>query len=478
MAKKAMLGHKVRRLRSEHSITQAEMARRLGISPSYLNLIENNQRPVTVDMLLRLGQTFDVDLHAFAEDDGARLMADVQEVFADPLFEGAGLGGQDIVDLVNAAPAPAGALLSLYRAYRKTTEDLRQIAERGAGGQNGAEPAPPPPLEQVHDFLHTNLHYFPELETAAEEIWQSGMLESDDLPQGLSRYLDEELHIRVKVMPLEVMGTARRRFDRHGRRLLLSEMLEQPSRNFQLAVQIAYLRYRDLLDRLVADAGFASADAARLARICLANYLAGALLMPYGRFYRAATAVRYDIEILRQRFAASVEQVCVRLTTLQRPGSRGVPFFLIRVDKAGNISKRLSASALPFARLGGACPRWNLHDAFRWPRRIHTQVSEMPDGQRIFSLSRTVDKAGAGYRHPGQTFAIALGCDITYAAQLVYADGVDLTSEDVAVPVGLHCRVCPRLDCSQRAFPPVHHELMLDENVRGATPYIMQPRPS
>jgi len=471
--KKAMLGHKIRRLRRQQDLTQAETAERLGISPSYLNLLENNQRQVTVDLLLRIGQVFDVDLQSFAEDEGARLIGGLAEVFGDPLFAESDVKRQDVADLANAIPSAAQAVIALYKAYRETRDSLQLMADPAA--DHGE--APPPPgapgsaLDEVRDFFHTQGNYFPALEDAAADIWRHGQLEQGALLQGLADYLDRELTVRVKVMPVEVMGAIRRRYDRHGRRVLLSEMLTPSTRVFQLAVQIGQIQNRALLDRLVAEAGFTSEAAALLGRVGLANYLAGAILMPYEPFYRAATALRYDIEILMQRFEASFEQVCHRLTTLQQPGSKGVPFFMIRVDHAGNISKRYSASRLHFARFGGACPRWNVHDAFAAPQQILRQVSEMPDGERYFSIARTVAKEGGGFRDPGQTFAVALGCEIAYAAQLVYADGIELDSGDIAVPIGLHCRLCERPECSQRAFPPMQHRLVVDENVRGAAAY-------
>jgi hypothetical protein len=301
-------------------------------------------------------------------------------------------------------------------------------------------------------------------------------LDQGTLYQGLIGYLDRALTLRVKIMPSDVMTGVQRRYDRHGRRILLAEMLPLPTRSFQLALQIALIKYRGLLDGMVRDAQFASDDAKPLARIALANYLAGAVMMPYERFWRAATAARYDLQVLSQRFDASFEQVCHRLTTLQRPGAKGVPFFMIRVDTAGNVSKRFSAKGAAVARFGGACPRWNVHDAFRAPGHTHIQISEMPDGERYFSVARTITKPGAGYHNPGQRLAIALGCEITHAAQLVYADGVDVLNEDIAVPIGPHCRICERIDCNQRAFPPITHRLVVDDHQRGIAAYGLVPR--
>lgn len=477
MAKKALLGHKIRRLRRDQGLTQARMAEHLGISASYLNLLENNQRPVTVSLLLKLGQSFDVDLQNFAEDEGARLVSGLQEVFSDGAFERHPVSRDDMLQLASTVPEAARGVLALYQAYCETRENLRLLTAEAAG-----QPAGPSvggstaAIEAVRDVIHEQGNYFAELETAADEVWRRGNLNPNHLDQSLGAYLERELATRVRLMPLDAMGPARRRYDRHSRRLLLSELLGRPSRTFQMAVQVALLQYRDLIDRMVRDAGFGSDEAGRVMRIDLANYMAGAVMMPYDRMHRAATQLRYDIEMLQHRFGASFEQICHRLTTLQRPGAKGVPFFMIRMDKAGNVSKRYSANRGPFARFGGACPRWNVHDAFRWPGRIHTQISEMPDGQRSFSLAATVTKAGAGFRAPGQVYAIALGCDAAYAGELVYADGVDLYNPDIAVPIGLHCRLCTRLDCSQRAFPPLNHRLTVDEDFRGATAYVFEPQ--
>ncbi|MBI1205671.1 MAG: ImmA/IrrE family metallo-endopeptidase [Azospirillum sp.] len=476
MDKKAMLGAKVRRLRRDHGLTQAQMAATLGISPSYLNLIEHNQRPVTVPLLLKLGHAFSVDLQSFGEDEDSRLVASLKEVFADPLFASGDLKNQDLRELAGVAPALGQAMVTLYQAYRGSRDDIQTLAERVADRdklqlvQNAAFP-----IEEVRDMYHSRSNHFPELEVAAEELWSEAELQLGDLFRGLADYLDRAHSVRARLMPMEVMSHAVRRYDRHSRRILLSEMLPPSGRTFQLAYQIALIRHRELLDRSVAQANLASDEARRLARLGLANYFAGAVMMPYDRFQEAARSVRYDIDILEHRFDASFEQVCHRLTTLQRPSAKGVPFFMIRVDIAGNVSKRFSAGGFQFARFGGACPRWTVHDAFRTPGRVHTQLAQMPDGTTYFSIARTVTKAGGGYRSPPQQFAVALGSDIAYANQLVYADGIDLDNRDAATPIGVNCRLCPRVDCSQRAFPPLNHRLLVDENLRGFSPYLFSP---
>ncbi|MFD1624778.1 helix-turn-helix domain-containing protein [Azospirillum griseum] len=476
MDKKAMLGPKVRRLRRDQGLTQAQMADQLGISPSYLNLIEHNQRPVTVPLLLKLGQNFGVDLQAFAEDEESRLVAGLREVFADPLFNGSDIKNQDFRELAAVAPTLGQAVVALYRGFRSARDDLQALSERVADREKlHLVQGSGFPQDEVRDLFQAHSNHFPELEDAADALWKDGNLERGDLYRGLVDWLNTQHSVRVRLLPSEVMGYAVRRFDRHSRRVLLSEMLAPSGRSFQLACQIALLRHRELLNRIVEAANLSDDEARRLARIGLANYFAAAVLMPYQRFHEAATAVRYDIEILRRRFDASFEQVCQRLTTLHRSGAKGVPFFFMRVDSAGNVSKRFSGAGFHFARFGGGCPRWIVYEAFRTPGKVHSQVAQMPDGTTWFSIARTVVKAGGGHRSPPQQFAIALGCDAHHAAHVTYADGIDLANTEAATPIGVNCRLCPRLDCSQRAFPPLNHRLIVDENLRGLSPYLFAP---
>jgi predicted transcriptional regulator len=281
--------------------------------------------------------------------------------------------------------------------------------------------------------------------------------------------------IGVKVMPVDIMGETLRRFDFHRRRVLLSEMLPPPGQNFQLAVQVALASQGELLDRLVAKANLSSPEAEKLCRIGLAGAFAGAVLMPYDAFLTSAKELRYDLEILQNRFGVSFEQVCHRLTTLQCKGARGVPFFFIRIDHAGNISKRLSGAGFNFARFGGTCPRWIIHDAFRAPGTIHTQQASMPDGSTFLTIARTVDSILGGHHGRQPRLAVAMGCDMGQAKNLVYGDTMDVKNKQAATEVGVSCRICERLDCSQRAYPPLNHRLRLDENVRRFAPFAIAP---
>ncbi|MBV6631914.1 MAG: DUF2083 domain-containing protein [Alphaproteobacteria bacterium] len=476
MEAKAMLGHKVRRLRRDLQLTQAQMAEDLGISASYLNLIEHNQRPVTVPILLKLAQIFEIDLQSFAEDEESRLKAELTEIFADPMFEASEVRKTDLRDLANVAPGIARAVQTLYSAYRGTRQDLENLAERVADQEQLQNlDIQVFPVEEVRDFFEASHNHFPVLEQAAENFWAEANINPDHLYRGLTDHLENTLNVRVKVMPIDVMGSLQRRFDRHANRVLLSEMLPQTARNFQIATQIGYLTQTEAIDDIIRAADFSNDDAKRLARLGLINYFAGAILMPYQRFHEAAKKLRYDLDVLSRRFHASIEQVCHRLTTLQRAGAKGIPFFLIRVDKAGNVSKRFSAGGMRFARYGGACPRWAVHDALRQPDRFLTQFGEMPDGTRYFSIACQIGKPSLGHHLPANEYAIGLGCEISHAKDLIYADGIDLGKTAKPVPIGVNCRLCERLDCSQRAFPPLNHRLQIEDHLRGQSPYGFSP---
>ncbi len=472
---KAMrIGGKLRRLRQERRLTQAQMARDLGISASYLTLLESNQRPVTVRVLLRLVEKFQVDLGDFTTDTDQRLSIELMEALSDPIFESAQLRATDVQELVATLPAVGRALLSVYESYRRHRPADEQAT---AEGQDASE-APPPagiPSEEVTDFVQRRLNHFPELEEAAERLWAENGLAIHSLDQGLTSLLRQRYSVDVEVRPVNLMGSLSRRYDQLNRRLDISEMLPPPSRRFQIAHQIAYLGHHDLLDRIVGNASFSSEEARTLMRAALANYFAGAVLMPYRMFRDAASSTRYDIEILKNRFGVSFEQVCHRLTTLRRPGAEGVPFHFIRVDIAGNISKRFSASGIHIARFGAACPRWNVYDAFATPGMMRVQLSRMPDGRTYFCVAQTTDQirpiVTSGLpRRTGQ-HSIALGCDVSHASEIVYADGLNLADPQIITPIGVSCRTCPRTDCAERAMPSIHQKLHIDENVRGSSTY-------
>src|SRR5438270_2124397 len=469
MTSQFKLGAKVRTLRRREGLTQTDLAAKLDISPSYLNLIEHNQRPLPAHLLVRVAQIFKMDLQSFADDSSSRLAGDLQEVFGDPLFEEHALNTFDLRELAENAAA-ARAVIALYHAYRTTVESTRALSAKLFDGRDflGLNPAHLP-SEEVSDVIQHNMNYFPELESAANEL----MVDRNDTYRSLTSYLRDKHNIEVRLTPVSRDRSAVRRFDPDMRTLSLSETLPPWGRQFQIAHQIGFLDGQRAIDSIVARSSnfLTTPDSVKLCRIALANYFAAALLMPYDEFMRMAEEVRYDIELLQHHYTASWEQVCHRLTTLRRPGEAGVPFHFVRVDIAGNISKRFSGTGIRFARFSGSCPRWDVHAAFLTPGRIRTQLSKMPDGTAYFCVARTIRKSG-GYRSGDTLMAVGIGCPVRDAKKLVYADGVDLDNLDAAVPIGTTCRLCERLDCDQRAFPPLQQGLILDENVRGRSFYV------
>lgn len=470
MSDVAPIGAKIRGLRRRGNLTQVQLAGRLGISPSYLNLIEQNRRPLSAALLLKLADLFQLDLKTFSSDHEARLVSDLLEVFGDSLFEDHDITAQEVRELASVSPAMARGVLTLYRGYRAARESADTIASRLEGADIASIDARLP-TEEVSDLVQGQMNYFPELETGAEKLWRDARLESDALYEGLVRYLEAQHGVQVRIEKAVAMHGAVRRFDATRRTLSLSEVLRRGSRNFQIAYQVGLLSQAGELARLTDDPMLTTDESRALARMALANYFAAAVLMPYRSFLEAAQAERYDLDLLGHRFRANFEQTCHRLTTLRRPGAEGVPFHMVRIDIAGNISKRFSASGLRFARFSGACPRWNVFAAFLTPGMIRTQVSQMPDGATYFWVARTIRKAAGGYHAPRTLFAIGLGCAVGHAGELVYADGIDLGNRAAVVPVGITCRLCERIDCDQRAFPSIHKPLRIDEHVRGLSFY-------
>ncbi len=470
MSEGAPLGAKLRALRRKEGLTQTQLADRLGISPSYLNLIEHNRRPLPAPLLIRLAELFHLDLRQFSTSSDARAIADLLEVFGDPVFDSHDLAAAEVCEVASSSPQVAAAVVALYRAYRGARDAMETLtAKLSEGGTVGIDSRLP--TEEVSDLIQRNMNHFPELEDGAARLWRDGGLEAANLYGGLASYLERAHGVRVQLGRIGAMQGAVRRFDPERRILSISEVLRRGSRNFHLAFQIGLLTQGPSLDKYARDPALTSGESRALARVALANYFAAAVLMPYEPFLEAARLERYDLELLGHRFRASFEQVSHRLTTLRRPGAEGVPFHMVRIDIAGNISKHFSASGLRFARFSGACPRWNVFAAFLTPGMIRTQLSQMPDGATHFWVARTVRKEGGGYHAPRTVHALALGCEVAHAKKLAYSDGVDLASREAVVPVGLTCRMCERMRCEQRAFPPIQHPLQVNENVRGVSFY-------
>jgi predicted transcriptional regulator len=390
------------------------------------------------------------------------------EVFGDPLFDSHGLTTTDLREVATASPSLSRAVLTLYRAYRSARESAETLAEKLSDHGVAVDPSRLP-SEEVSDLIQRHDNYFPDLEEAAEAVWNAARLIDEDVYSGLVRYLEGKHGVDVRLLRPGDERKAMRRYDHDRKLITLSEMLPPRSRRFQLAHQIGLITQSAALDRLLRDEILTTSESRALGRVALANYFGAALLMPYGAFLEAAKAERYDIEVLAHRFGTSFEQVCHRLTTLRRAGAEGVPFHFLRTDIAGNISKRFSGSGIRFARFSGACPRWNVYGAFLTPGLIRTQISRMSDGTLYFCIARTVRNDRGGFHAPHAVQAIELGCELRHAKELVYADGIDLENAGAATPVGVTCRLCEHLDCEQRVYPPLQHPLRIDENVRGVS---------
>ncbi|MBP2299340.1 helix-turn-helix domain-containing protein [Azospirillum picis] len=476
MQKKLFLGYKLRRLREQRGLTQASLAKALELSPSYLNQLENNQRPLTLPVLMRIAATFELELSAFLEDEDSRLVSDLREALADPLFAGPPPTMAELRSAVGSSPELARRVLGLHQAYQKLHERVQSLADSLSNREQGDSFAGPQfPYEEVRDYFHYNNNYIGPLDEAAERLWDAEKIHSGALLNELAAYLKRRHDVRVKMVADEAGDTAMRSYDASTGTLRLSALLNGASRAFHMANQIALLEFGDVIDGLVEQAKFSSEDARSICRVGLANYFAGALVMPYRAFAAQARALRHDVEQLQSRFSASFEQVCHRLSTLQRPGARGLPFYFVRVDMAGNITKRHSATRFHFARFGGACPLWNVHEAFAQPGKILVQFAQMPDRTAYISIARTVTKRGGAYLKPSRQFAVGLGCEASHAPELVYAAGIDIADLKAAVPIGVNCRLCERTDCQQRAFPPIGSELRVDEHHRSFVPYLFNP---
>lgn len=464
--RKVFAGARLRALRAQHRLNQAELAARLDISPSYVNQLESNQRPLTAAVMLALADSFNLDLSSLATDASDRLVMDLREALADPVFGEAAPNLQELKSVATNAPDMARAVLQLYEAYRKTNERLAGMdAALSRDPQSGVTTA----YEEVRDFFHYADNYVDPLDRAAEAL--AGEL-GEFGPDRLRRLIDycAEMHnIRV-LLSLPASGERLVEFDRANRDLWINARLEPASQFFQIAHMLCGLEQATLLDALLDEASFKAPEARAIARMGLANYFAGALHMPYAAFLKAADAYRFDIEELARVFGASLEQVAHRLSTMQRPRERGVPFFFARVDAAGTITKRHSATALQFARFGGACPLWNVHRAFEARGEIIRQLAETPDGKSYLCLAWSGEKRMGGYRGTTRRYAYALGCEIAHAGRLVYADDLDLAKASFD-PIGISCRICERRNCPQRSVPPLAAGISVPADRRGVVPY-------
>lgn len=473
------MGVRLKTFREQQRLTQAALAASLKISPSYLNQIENDQRPLTVPVLLRLQAAHGIDLQLFSEDESARRLSEIQAVFADPR-EADAVPQAEAKVVASQLPSVAKVLLHLHKRARTAEERLASIAADTDGDRSVGDFAPAlQPYEEVREFFYARHHHMAMLDERAEQLYETVTGGAAEMPAGASQ-LVARLRERLRQQHgIEVRETAANRtsdqalrsYDAATRTIALAADMDPGQQAFQLGVQLAFLETGPLIDSFTTADAFTTSQARSLARLGFANHFAGALVLPNRRFLDAAEALRYDLELLGDRFGVGIETLGHRLSTMHHAPGRGIPFFFVRVDRAGNVSKRQSTGDFHFSRHGGTCPLWNVYEAFSQPGRILTQLSRMPDGRTYLWIARTVEHRRGGYGSPNRTFAVALGCDARYAERLVYAKGVNLVDPDAATLIGAGCKVCDRADCAQRAFPPLGRTLQIDENQRGFAPY-------
>jgi predicted transcriptional regulator/DNA-binding XRE family transcriptional regulator len=456
-------GNELKDMRAQKGLGQGAMAARLGLSVSYLSQLESNDRPLTVAVMEAIFHAFPLDWQRFDADRAATRLAEMREAITDPLFDDAPPSAEALHRSVEQQPLLADRFLRLHAAYRKAEQRLQIVDDAIASGVPGGGRLP---WEDVRDWFHEAGNYIDTIDRQAEAL----AAEIEDSEAAIVDRLQQRHGLHVVLAASDAAEVPLRAFDRTTGRLTIDRTLPTASRRFLLAHQLAALELAEPIAAVADSAELRTPEAYRLLSVGLANYAAGALLMPYGRFRVTAQALRHDIDRLGQRFGVSFEQACHRLSTLQRPGQRGIPFFFCRVDMAGNITKRHSATRLQFARFGGACPLWIVHEAVAIPDRILVQLAETPDGVRYISMAKGLVKPSGSYTRMPRRYAVALGCEVDHAREFVYADGLDVANR-AATPIGISCRLCSRQDCDQRAFPPADRPISVDPDVRNVVPY-------
>ncbi len=482
---KTFMGVRLRSLRAERGMTQAALAQALDLSPSYLNQIEQDQRPLTVAVLLKIHKALGVDIQQFSEDEEARLLAQLRDAIAAMPHESGGVPLPELREVASKLPQLAKALLAMHQRHLADTERLEALtvrmgddrAEMDEGQLLLAHAPRQMPFEAVRDFFFAHRNYFDALDRTAENLAIQAQAQINAEGGTLQEWLKYRLQAKHQVLVLRdghssMSGEHRHRhFDPASRTLYVTPQLRPAQQAFQLATQLALLEFDTLIEEQLRSTHWQDEATRRLARMGLANYVAGAFVLPYDEFLQTAENLHYDIDLVGQRFGVGFETVCHRLSTLQRAEAPGIPFFFVRVDRAGNISKRQSATHFHFSKTGGTCPLWGVYEAFTQPGRIVPQLAAMPDGRVYLWVARTISHTGHGWGVPGKTFSIGLGCDLQHAARLVYSKGLDLRNVDAAAPIGMGCKVCERSACPQRAFPFVGKALRVNENESGFVPY-------
>ena len=465
------IGPKIKSFRRQLGLQANKLAEQLGISASYLNLIESGKRKIDGDLLLKVCEELKIELSDLTNKSDLNLINDISELLDDKLFEDLDIVGPEVKDLVNTNPKIAKALIKLGDNFKQKDHEIINKVENLSGkiidSRKTAFPG-----EVISDFLQEKKNYFPKLEEFANNVFEKVQKNNRTRYVALCEFLKTEYSITVKdVIPDEGKPFSKI-FDKNKKELLLSDYNSLETKKLHAAAQIAQVGAMEEINNYLSEFKFPTEESKRLTQIALLNYCGAAILMPYKLFHSECKKLKYDLELLQNTFATSFEQVAHRVTSLQDPKLPGIPFHFLRVDVAGNISKRFSLSGIEIPRYGGACPRWNVYSAFSRPGVIQAAVSKMTNGEKYVCIARTVEKGVGRYGQKKSMLSIGLGCEAKYAKDFVYTENLSLSDKKTEIPIGVSCRTCDRLDCSQRAFPPLHKKFDVDVNARGVSVYV------
>ena len=521
MQRTSLIGHRIRTIRRSNGHTQVALAKAAGISAAYLNLIEHNRRAIGGKTLLRLAEELNVAPSELTGSEENRILTDLDELSCDPLFESTTLERNDLTTILGIAPNVANAMITLYRAYKSAVERIDLLSERLSHDPFLSHAAHNvvshitsirsfaeilqdhddlsnqqrdkfiqsltkeshrlsnaateifsfldsrdvnrqdiDPADEVDDLIYDYNNYFPSIEARAKHIYPNIARNDSIFLADLIRYLEHKYNIIVKRVKHEKLDFKRSKWDHKDNVILLSKSLPHSSNRFELARIVAKIEAKDEIEHIIKSTRLTTDISRERAREALYSYCASALIFPYEQFLQIVETERYDIEIIKQQYAASWEQVCHRLTTLHRLDNKTIPFHLIRTDIAGNVSKRFSASGLQLPRYDGACPRWALHHALLSPEDVKTQIVTTPDNATYIFIAKSISKGHGGYNQQRTIHSIMIGCDAAYAKRIIYTDNINMNHPETAIPVGITCRTCPKDNCNQRAYKKSNPNVM------------------
>ena len=467
------IGPKIKAFRRQLGIQGNKLAEKLNISPSYLTLIEGGKRKIDADLLLKFCQELKIEVSDLTSKSDYNLVNNISELLDDKLFEELDILGPEVQDLVSTNPKIAKALIKLGDNYKKKDHELVNQIEKLSGkivdNRKNSFPG-----EVISDFLQENKNYFPRLEEFANKIFDKVKQNNRTRYIALCNFLSSEYGITVKDVIPEEGKPFSKIFIKKNSELLLSDYLSLETKKLHAAAQIVQEGASNIIDEYLSTFNFPSEESKKLTRVALLNYCGAAILMPYKLFHSECMKNKYDLELLQNTFATTFEQIAHRVTCLQDPKLTGIPFHFLRVDIAGNISKRFSLSGIEIPRYGGACPRWNVYSAFTRPGVIQAAVSRMSNGEKYVCIAKTVEKGVGKFGQSKSILSIGLGCEAKYAKDFVYTENLNINDKKTETPVGVSCRTCDRLDCSQRAFPPLHKKFDVDVNSRGISVYVSE----